>query len=112
MPIRAFARWLPFAALTGVVLVSNPSSAEAQFGRRLKDAVKRTAEDKAITKATEEESKTIDKATAGGGDSASGDTATAAAETGAASSDGASTETAAGEASGEAAPAAPKERKI
>jgi outer membrane protein OmpA-like peptidoglycan-associated protein len=42
------------------------SPAHAQFGKRLKDAVKRTAEDKAIQKATDEESKAIDSATAGG----------------------------------------------
>ncbi len=43
------------------------TTAEAQFGRRLKDAVKRTAEDKAIQKTTDEESKAIDSATSAGG---------------------------------------------
>jgi hypothetical protein len=49
-----------------VLLFAGAMPAEAQFGRRLKDAVKRTAEDKAIQKATTEESKAIDKATEGG----------------------------------------------
>src|SRR3954454_15352781 len=39
--------------------------AQAQFGRRLKDAVKRTAEDKAIQKTTDKESAAIDSMTAG-----------------------------------------------
>ena len=55
-----------------------PSSGEAQFGRRLKDAVKRTAEDKAISKATEEESKAIDGALSGGAEGAPADLAAAA----------------------------------
>jgi outer membrane protein OmpA-like peptidoglycan-associated protein len=55
--------------------------AQAQFGKRLKDAVKRTAEDKAIQKATDEESKAIDSALAGGNQA---DTATAPSPSGAA----------------------------
>jgi hypothetical protein len=46
-----------------VLLFAGAMPAEAQFGKRLKDAVKRTAEDKAIQKATTEESKAINKAT-------------------------------------------------
>jgi outer membrane protein OmpA-like peptidoglycan-associated protein len=54
-------------ALAWLALGTVPSTAEAQFGRRLKDAVKRTAEDKAIQKATDTEGKAIDGALAGGG---------------------------------------------
>jgi OOP family OmpA-OmpF porin len=55
------------AILAGVAVTIAVPRAEAQFGKRLKDAVKRTAEDKAIQKATDEESKQIDTLTAGGG---------------------------------------------
>ena len=48
-------RLLSVMALTGAALALGPTQAEAQFGKRLKDAVKRTAEDKAIQKATEKE---------------------------------------------------------
>jgi len=47
------------ALFTGAFTVS-PPLAHAQFGRRLKEAVKKTGEDKVITKTTEEESKGID----------------------------------------------------
>jgi OOP family OmpA-OmpF porin len=70
MPHR---NWLlKLAAIGALALLSAGSvtSAEAQFGKRLKDAVKRTAEDKAIQKATEEESKAIDTALSGGGEAA------------------------------------------
>jgi hypothetical protein len=69
----SYAAWFPkLAAIGALALLSAGSvtSAEAQFGRRLKDAVKRTAEDKAIQKATEEESKAIDTALSGGGEPA------------------------------------------
>jgi len=61
--------WLP--RLVALILAAQLSTlwvtpAEAQFGKRLKDAVKRTAEDKAIQKATEEEGKAIDSALSGG----------------------------------------------
>jgi OmpA-OmpF porin, OOP family len=46
------------------------TSAEAQFGRRLKEAVKKTAEDKAIQKTTEKEGELIDSAFSGGGEAA------------------------------------------
>lgn len=45
-------RLATFAALA-VLSVGTVTPAQAQFGRRLKDAVKRTAEDKAIEKTTE-----------------------------------------------------------
>jgi OOP family OmpA-OmpF porin len=70
----AYDTWGPrLATLAALAVLSagwvNP--AHAQFGKRLKDAVKRTAEDKAIQKATDEESKAIDSAMAGKKDSSS-----------------------------------------
>ena len=70
---------LPAFLLAVLTLGSLPSSTEAQFGKRLKDAVKRTAEDKAIQKATDEESKAIDDAVEGDGDTAQAAAASAAA---------------------------------
>lgn len=78
MSFRMTVRLLPGLALAGLVLLAVPTSGEAQFGRRLKDAVKRTAEDKAISKATEEESKAIDGALSGGAGGAPADSAAAA----------------------------------
>jgi outer membrane protein OmpA-like peptidoglycan-associated protein len=57
---------IPALLLAALALAGAPSGAEAQLGKRLKDAVKRTAEDKAIQKATESESRAIDDALAGG----------------------------------------------
>jgi outer membrane protein OmpA-like peptidoglycan-associated protein len=57
---------LPALVLAALALGALPSTSEAQFGKRLKDAVKRTAEDKAIQKATEKESNAIDDALEGG----------------------------------------------
>jgi outer membrane protein OmpA-like peptidoglycan-associated protein len=68
------------ALLAALTLAAAPRTAEAQFGRRLKDAIKRTAEDKAIQKTTDTENKAIDSALSGGsGDAAApaGSTATA-----------------------------------
>jgi hypothetical protein len=62
MRIRGFLTLLSSFGLAGLLLATTPAGAEAQFGRRLKDAVKRTAEDKAIQKTTETESKAIDDA--------------------------------------------------
>ena len=53
---------LLFALLALAALGAAPRTAEAQFGRRLKDAIKHTAEDKAIQKTTETENKAIDSA--------------------------------------------------
>jgi OmpA-OmpF porin, OOP family len=53
------------ALLAALVLSAAPRTAEAQFGRRLKDAIKRTAEDKAIQKTTDTENKAIDSALSG-----------------------------------------------
>jgi hypothetical protein len=82
MSLRAILRFLPVLALAGLTLLATPSRGEAQFGKRLKDAVQRTAEDKAINKATEEESRAIDKAVSGrGNETARADAATAGTET-------------------------------
>ncbi len=69
MSRRSLRSWLPkLIAMSMAAQLSTLSvtTAEAQFGKRLKDAVKRTAEDKAIQKATEEEGKVIDSALSGG----------------------------------------------
>jgi OOP family OmpA-OmpF porin len=68
MSIRVRLTLLPGLLLAALALSALPSTSEAQFGKRLKDAVKRTAEDKAIQKATAEESKAIDDAIEGGGE--------------------------------------------
>ncbi|HWB41589.1 MAG TPA: OmpA family protein [Gemmatimonadales bacterium] len=101
--------------LAALALGGLPTSAEAQFGKRLKDAVKRTAEDKAIQKATDEESKAIDGALEGGGEEAgakAGATGDAAAEPAAgAGTTAGGAAPAASAAGGEAAgPAAPPKR--
>jgi outer membrane protein OmpA-like peptidoglycan-associated protein len=54
-------------ALAALALAGTGRTAEAQFGRRLKDAIKRTAEDKAIQKTVDRESQAIDGALTGGG---------------------------------------------
>ena len=68
---------LPSALLALAALAAAPRTAEAQFGRRLKDAIKHTAEDKAIQKTTETESKAIDGALSGGTNAGGGATAAA-----------------------------------
>jgi hypothetical protein len=68
MPIRASLSVISTLLLAGLAVGGLPSNAEAQFGKRLKDAVKRTAEDKAIQKTTEAEGKAIDDAMEGGGE--------------------------------------------
>jgi OOP family OmpA-OmpF porin len=102
----SYTTWFPKLAAIGLLAllsVGSVTSAEAQFGRRLKDAVKRTAEDKAIQKATEEESKAIDSALSGGGEAARpADSATAPGE-------GAAAAPASGEANAAPAEAAPAE---
>ena len=90
--------------LAGLVVGRLPATAEAQLDKRLKDAVKRTAEDKAIQKTTEAENKAIDGAMAGGGDG-SASTEEAAPSTGAAAAAPAAAQTAASSESA-AAPAA------
>jgi outer membrane protein OmpA-like peptidoglycan-associated protein len=67
------------ALLAALALAGAPRTAEAQFGRRLKDAVKRTAEDKAIQKTTQTESKAIDSALSGDAAAPGAPTAAAAA---------------------------------
>ena len=61
MSIRRPLTLLP-ALLAAAALAAAPRTAEAQFGRRLKDAIEHTAEDKAIQKTTETENKAIDSA--------------------------------------------------
>ena len=78
--------------LAALALAGAPRHAEAQFGRRLKDAVKRTAEDKAIQKTTETENKALDSALSGG--SADGAAPAAATATAAAPDAAAKTEAA------------------
>ena len=79
MPIRL--RCLPLAGLAALVLLlaGTVSPAEAQFGKRLKNALKQNAEDKAVQAAVGEQNKAIDDAATGGADSAAGATDTAAA---------------------------------
>lgn len=87
MPIRF--RIFPLLASTAALLVISgvATPAEAQFGKKLKGALKQHAEDKAVQKAVEKEDKAIDAATTGGPgtDSATG-AATAPAAAGAAAS--------------------------
>ena len=87
MPIRF--RIFPLLASTAALLVISGAAtpAEAQFGKKLKGALKQHAEDKAVQKAVEKEDKAIDAATTGGPgtDSAMG-AATAPAAAGAAAS--------------------------
>ena len=66
------------ALLAALALTAAPRTAEAQFGRRLKDAIKRTAEDKAIQKTTDGENKAIDSALSGGPDTTAAPAAPAA----------------------------------
>jgi OOP family OmpA-OmpF porin len=63
-----FTRSSFFAALglAALALAGTGRPVEAQFSRRLKDAVKRTAEDKVIQKTVDQESQAIDGATSGG----------------------------------------------
>ena len=65
MPFRGVFTRLAVLALGAILLFAGATPAQAQFGKRFKDAVKRTAEDKAIQKATAEEGKAIDKAVDG-----------------------------------------------
>jgi OmpA-OmpF porin, OOP family len=115
----SFRTWFArLAILVALAVVSSGSvtPVEAQFGKRLKDAVKRTAEDKAIQKATEEEGKVIDSALSG--DSAPADTARATAaptEPGATAAAKPATDSAAATATDSApgtAAAAPADKKV
>jgi OOP family OmpA-OmpF porin len=109
MSIRVRLTLLSGLVLAALALGALPSTSEAQFGKRLKDAVKRTAEDKAIQKATAEESKAIDDAIEGGSEAkpdsapAGGTAQPAATGAGAASSETAATEVAAPKNAGEGA---------
>jgi outer membrane protein OmpA-like peptidoglycan-associated protein len=90
-------------AVVAVLSVGSVTPAEAQFGKRLKEQLKKNAEDKAIEKAVGKENEAIDAATTSGGN----------ADTAAAAAPGAAAAPAGGNASAEggapAAPAAPAE---
>ncbi|MBA3259142.1 MAG: hypothetical protein H0T68_06735, partial [Gemmatimonadales bacterium] len=109
MLFRAAFTYLSALALAAAVSAGSPATAEAQFGKRLKDAVKRTAEDKAIQKATEEESKAIDSALEGGGEQPA---AAAAAPDSTTTTAPAGTPAAAGTAPGTAATTPTPDRKV
>jgi hypothetical protein len=55
MSLRVPPSVIPALLLAALALGGVPSTAEAQFGKRLKDAMKRTAEDKAIQMVTTED---------------------------------------------------------
>jgi OmpA-OmpF porin, OOP family len=74
MPIR-FRIFSLIASAAALLVISGAATpAEAQFGKKLKGALKQHAEDKAVQKAVEKEDQAIDAATTGGGgaDSAAG----------------------------------------
>jgi OmpA-OmpF porin, OOP family len=83
MPIRFRISSLLASAAALLVISGAATPAEAQFGRKLKDALKSNAENKAVQKAVEKEDKAIDAATTGGTDSARADSAAPAAPAGA-----------------------------
>jgi OOP family OmpA-OmpF porin len=101
MSIRTPVTLLAALALAGLAAGAVPTTAHAQFGHRLKDAIKHTAENKAIDKTTEAENKAIDDAMKGSPDSAG----SAAADTGAAASGATAGARASGAAPGPAAAA-------
>ena len=110
--VIAFHGWGPrLATVAALALLSvgTASPAHAQFGKRLKDAVKRTAEDKAIQKATDEESKAIDSAAAGG---KKADTTAAAAAPSAAAAGAAGSDTNASSGAPSTAAASPTDKKV
>jgi outer membrane protein OmpA-like peptidoglycan-associated protein len=84
-------RSLPLAGLTALLLfllAGAVTPAEAQFGKKLKNALKQNAEDKAVQAAVGEQNKAIDAAASGGGpDSAAAPAAPPAPAAGVAASD-------------------------
>jgi OOP family OmpA-OmpF porin len=80
MPIRL--RSLPLAGLAALLLLlaGTVSPAEAQFGKKLKNALKQTAADKAGQAADGEQTQAIDAATTGGGPDSTAGAAAAPAE--------------------------------
>ena len=92
MPIRFRIFSLVASAAALLVISGAATPAEAQFGKKLKGALKQHAEDKAVQKAVEKEDKAIDAATSGGAagaDSSADSARTAAPASGAASTEGA-----------------------
>ncbi|HUR93797.1 MAG TPA: OmpA family protein [Gemmatimonadales bacterium] len=78
MPARS--RILALAGAAVALLVLGASPAEAQFGKKLKDALKQNAENKAVQKAVEKQDEAIESAATGGADSAKAAEAAPAAE--------------------------------
>jgi OOP family OmpA-OmpF porin len=94
-------------ALLTLALAGITSPAEAQFGKRMKDALKRNAEDKAIQKAVSKENEVIDSATSSKkGAEATGQTP------GSPTTDAAAPATSAAVAGGAKASATPAEKKV
>ena len=63
---RIWVTWLVVCATLVALSLGSVTPVEAQFGKRLKETLKRNAEDKAVEKATEKEDSAIDAATTGG----------------------------------------------
>ncbi len=78
MPIRTRILSLVTSAAALLVLSGALTPVEAQFGRKLKDALKQNAENKAVQKAVDKENEAIDAASSGPGGAA--DTAAPAAQ--------------------------------
>jgi len=76
MPIRTRMLSLVTSAAALLLLSGALTPVEAQFGRKLKDALKQNAENKAVQKAVDKENEAMDAATSGGGTAS--DTAAAA----------------------------------
>jgi OmpA-OmpF porin, OOP family len=93
-------------ALGTLALGGITSSAEAQFGKRMKDALKRNAEDKAIQKAVSKENEVIDSATS------SKQSAEAAGQTPGSPTTDAAAPAASAAAGGSAKPTTPAEKKV
>lgn len=74
--------WVPWLAVCTMLLslsLGSVTPVQAQFGKRLKETLKRNAEDKAVEKATDKENSAIDAATTSGNKSDSSAAAPAAA---------------------------------
>lgn len=103
-PTLSFPKLAALSVLALLSLTTAPR-VEAQFSKRIKDAVKQTAEDKAIKKTTDAEGKAIDTLT-GGGQAARADTSKAAPAKGAVAAPAASAPDTASKAAARISPAA------
>src|SRR4051794_6786606 len=99
-------------AALAVLSIGAVTPAQAQFGRRLKDAVKKTAEDKAIQKTTDKESSAIDSMTAGKKADTAAAPAKAPAPAESTAAGGTASAAAAGTASAAAVPSSPTDKKV